>query len=630
MITVKINGAEAVPAIGSSVTVTYENPFLKDRDAWSMEIPFPLNIKTNIDIFGNINRLDVKRKPMLFKECEMYAKGKLVIKGVGRVTSVTNKEVRVQIKSGIQGIAYRSDFEDIYIDEIPYDDGECTKINDLNVPIGDRLTDARGRWAFPLVYDESQDEFLNVPLLRMIPINREDDSIELYRVNRYHEVENPTVQPSLKFVLSQVFKHLGYSMGYGISNGEGSDELGGAVGTRADLFICSNTVGLSVAAALPHWTVKRFLDEIRSLLNITFLFDDENGKVGIRANHPEEQEKVSYECLDEFTSNYMEKGEEYIGSSNLQYNLSESSYQEVCEDISEEVLEQFELREYSSRREMLEAINAMGYEQSMKKVFRCPDGWYYVRNDGDSHALCRVVFQHLRRKVGDDTLTLNITPVPMGLVYHPKLAFIHRNYTVDAEDVINSEDANTIARWFETLWNRDDVMVSSYIPCITSERHTSNTGTVQEAVEDNATLDKEEEERLMVMYIADSVEEQTFIFEGDIQVVDGTVAHRGLQWTRPAVSPILDTAVLRSSTERMAFYRYEKGVPYIGDLHDIKRSMENAVQVVVKYLDEDVPRPYKIHVFKNKLYLCDKIEANITDEGIGKVKTGYFYEIGNE
>ena len=30
---------------------------------------------------------------------------------------------------------------------------------------------------------KAKDEFLNVPLLRMIPINRDDDSIELYRVN---------------------------------------------------------------------------------------------------------------------------------------------------------------------------------------------------------------------------------------------------------------------------------------------------------------------------------------------------------------------------------------------------------------------------------------------------------------
>lgn len=49
--------------------------------------------------------------------------------------------------------------------------------------------------------------------------------------------------------------------------------------------------------------------------------------------------------------------------------------------------------------------------------------------------------------------------------------------------------------------------------------------------------------------------------------------------------------------------------------------------ITIKFITDDIPDPSKIFVFRNKRYICEKIEMNVTNDGIDKEKTGYFYEI---
>ena len=49
--------------------------------------------------------------------------------------------------------------------------------------------------------------------------------------------------------------------------------------------------------------------------------------------------------------------------------------------------------------------------------------------------------------------------------------------------------------------------------------------------------------------------------------------------------------------------------------------------VAIKFVTNDIPDPSKIFIFRNKRYICEKIEMNVTEDGIENEKTGYFYEI---
>lgn len=56
-------------------------------------------------------------------------------------------------------------------------------------------------------------------------------------------------------------------------------------------------------------------------------------------------------------------------------------------------------------------------------------------------------------------------------------------------------------------------------------------------------------------------------------------------------------------------------------------SVDKHNQIAVKFITDDIPYPSKIYVFNNKRYICEKVEMNVTDDGIDKEKTGYFYEM---
>ena len=46
----------------------------------------------------------------------------------------------------------------------------------------------------------------------------------------------------------------------------------------------------------------------------------------------------------------------------------------------------------------------------------------------------------------------------------------------------------------------------------------------------------------------------------------------------------------------------------------------------VKFYTDEIPDPSKIYNFRNKLFICEKVELEIDANGISKQKTGYFYE----
>lgn len=57
---------------------------------------------------------------------------------------------------------------------------------------------------------------------------------------------------------------------------------------------------------------------------------------------------------------------------------------------------------------------------------------------------------------------------------------------------------------------------------------------------------------------------------------------------------------------------------------DVKIDRHNLI--CIKFVTEDIPDPTKIFVFHNKKYICQKVEMEVNEYGIDKVKTGYFYE----
>ena len=66
---------------------------------------------------------------------------------------------------------------------------------------------------------------------------------------------------------------------------------------------------------------------------------------------------------------------------------------------------------------------------------------------------------------------------------------------------------------------------------------------------------------------------------------------------------------------------------YLGQLHQLNYKINTKVKNTFKFLSDEIPNPTNLFVARGKLYACEKIEADVKEDGLDKLMTGYFYEV---
>ena len=151
---------------------------------------------------------------------------------------------------------------------------------------------------------------------------------------------------------------------------------------------------------------------------------------------------------------------------------------------------------------------------------------------------------------------------------------------------------------------------------------------VQDAIEDTDIIKEEEE---------DSEEKMQLMFQSECcyNYKNGTIEYPerdGVEANSEHRYPIVFTDY-RMSRSVISFRDLASlslnEIPATTDLGDLagRCRIDRHNQTCIKFLTDDIPDPTRIYNFRNKLYVCEKIEAEIKDAGIEREKTGYFYEI---
>lgn len=568
-----IQGRKAYPTFGSNIKVTKENPLIKDRDAQTMEIEFPLSIDENRSVFGSVNRIDVAKHVVRFADCALYSGNIMVIKGRGTVTSFNEKSVKMQIVSGMRTTEYNENWDKIYIDKINlWPDFMGVNSSTMIYNIGEG-------WAYelPPVYDETNEKVLNNKYFQYNGLG--DGWTDPF-------YKNICIQPYLCFVLRRVLLYVGYALETCFMDRE----------PWSKILIYNNRYALAFQNALPHWSVKTFLTEFKRLFNVSFVLNEVDKTVSLRQLE-DASETITYECLDEFTTDYDEDGLEYIGASNLAYNLSDSTENKYA-DISEDVLTKFTIREYSTRKEASAAALKMTEKEMMTSVFHLTsetekDKWYYGRTftaaDGSvSRSLMSFAwYMHMRLDKGNDnTVQLNMVPCADQLVEF-KIAFrIAGELEASATAAFSMPSSTNDAETTDALDYDEYVSVEDYIE------------------NGNEPAEQEEAERMELYFIKDN-------FDIDTGIKNKKVTFKAA-----------------GSWYAKGSFRFDggRGAENIGQFHSKIKMIENREQIVIKFISDTVPDPKKIFVFRNKRFICDKVELQLTDTGIDRLMTGYFYE----
>lgn len=601
MIYCVLDGDRVYPSLSQNIKITRENPELKDKGSYTLDVTFPMSIYENQVKFRHLNRIDVSLQKNDYKSATLYVDHLAIISGIGVVTSVSNKEVKLQIMNANSEFKYASGFDKKYIDDMykwwnsPVLLGG--KYLPGNPPVISGTSFFSLFWPTMIDYDKAVESQRHVG----------DASIGIY-TPIYDEVNDRIIneiavsgtklimihqqcQPNLLYMLKSVLATMGYTADL----------------SAIDVFPWNRVYIVNTGCVLPHWTVERFITEFKAFFGLSVRFEGNKAVFG-RINY--DAEAVSYECLDEFTSEYDDEGIQSNSTSNLRYNLYDSPEKTFYTEIPDDILNAFTVREYASESAMYNAFPSLTDTEKAQSIFSTPKGYFYARTDsvaaaGAQYTLVRAgQFNKLvRDKDNDDAEELSIVPVTMACIDTK-----FRRLTVDADS--------------SGLWPTGDFRVddeqnlSVIVPTAESEDATDNQySTVQQALELGDSVDvstRSESERMEVFFLG-----------------TGTKSFTALEKTVTMATIGTDHTIDSDFKDKVSFAlsKVPDGTVYVGQFHTGSSRIDGKNQRCIKFLCDEIPDPTRIYIFHNKRYVCEKIEIQITEKGIDQVKTGYFYEI---
>lgn len=638
MIQCIINGMPGYPSASDKIKLTYENQYVNDSGEYTYDISFPMAIHENRLLFGNLQRFDVKKRTGSFDDCKVYVDNRLVMSGKGTVTSVSESTVKLQIVGGKSRVKYNSNFESHYIDDIDY---PAVRLNrgidtkryadlgledvDLSQPWSHIMIDLT-KWNYVgqegvallnPVWDETNDCMSNFIVSRRYRTGRFLYGLSVngykYPGNEWLTMmTNIAVQPYLMYVLRKVLEYEGYAIGV--------NELDKEPWNR--LYIVSARKSVRIKDALPHWTVYRLIDEVRKLFNASFVFNEADKTVDIKCvSELYGNDVAEYDAVDEYSCEYDEDGLQNLATSNIEYNLQESANRDSLECIPLSTLKLFPTVDVEPTADLYGYVESLPLKERRTRIFRHQgDMFIYAQTtddkDKEHEGLTRCGFFNpvVRDAQSGESVKLDIIPAACAMV-HPK-ADPGKNMIMDSHDM------------------REYL---AFVPSVENEK---------EAAPDDMEMDDDGEYYITVQDSIDGAEQTDTTEEDEVMQVAfqgrqlcnilGKEVGAGVSFDYSSTSdgeqtygryPIIYTDARANlyadvtaeggatlSLEASPFFSKAAGI----DGNNL---------MCVKFVSDDLPDPSRIYVFRNKRFICQKIEVQVADSGMERLKTGYFYEI---
>lgn len=243
-----INGRPATLKTNSSFDYVSENRAFSDADDYSLSITLPLaGCPDNRAIFGHIDRMDSDSRQMVLDAT--IVDNALSRNGVITVVEANEVEIKCQFLEGRSVQNFLTTFDDRYINELPLGSYPSASLHDP-VSFGD-IDHNVDCVALPWVNDSSSG-FINNEVVVVDGVYQWADSTK--------NIGKLSFMPYLITIAKRICEAVGYTCDF--SEWEKSDER--------FLLIC-NALPASwdlpqFARALPHWTVSEFFAELEKIL----------------------------------------------------------------------------------------------------------------------------------------------------------------------------------------------------------------------------------------------------------------------------------------------------------------------------------------------------------------------------
>ena len=567
---------------GSGFKITRENPYFTQSESYTLDVSIPMNILANRHFFGCLHRKDCSKVKMSIK-CMLRVNNTEVLSGSVKITQVTEKEVKIQLLGGKSEVNFMSQDNQEYLDKID--------LGDVIREIDGYSESGRAKYK----YSTS-----NGMKIRVTPVYDET-----------YDVVKQSPQVGLIDLFHKVIEHYGFTV------------VGDEIDTIPwnSIYVATAMMTTDIKATMPHWTVKAFIDEVCTFFNVTLYIDQVKKTVEIRSNRSFKQEKsISISPIEEYTAEISEESKSCISNDDIEFSLSSSdSHDYDC--IDNEIRKNISRKEFNSRSEAITAWGNLASNIRSRYVFTCPDGDYAswmqepYRGEGQSQEVFTKIdmFAPLKRENSDNSKTLKIVPVAMAYIYD-QMENNGAEYKMWYNMPSMENPAGSASTYFTTGRSGGRRRVQGdALP----------DNTVQECIEGEGSIEKKEkEDRLQVMFIDDTT--QTYWEEYS------SVRNK---WSEYEGSVGFTDFELKPHYKGQAHERWSLALSksnatyYLGQLHENGFAFNTNSKQTFKFISDTMPDPTIIFLIEGKKYGCEKIEANVNNDGFDKLMTGYFYEM---
>ncbi len=562
--------------------LTRENPYFTQSESYTFDVSIPMGILDNRRFFQNLQRMESSKKSGLLS-CRLTVNNQRVLDGSAKITQVTESLVKVQLIGGNSEINLLSSENKTYIDEMELGFTTWWGAYDYK---GDRVAlESEGIITYMPTYDETNSRALNRRLY--------GHYTHTWSLLIDASYSTSALQPNLLYIVKAVVELSGYSL------------------VRCDfdkepwnrLFVASAKSTTRLSHVLPHWLVSDFISEVCKFFNCTLVIDSFKKEASFvdNAEFYGKAEEVVLTPIDEYTAEMTDDGNDSaLASANIEYDLS-SSDEHILDCLSEETRQTIPTKECADRNAAVALYASLGETERLRYVYKCPVGSFVGwAEEEDTPVFTKVDhFAPLVRDATDDSsITLKICPV--ALMKTDEVFLYGANIT-------NALRMTGIAACLEN-------------PTGSAGDNGSDDTTAQQLIEGDEQVETaEKEDRLQVMFVDDK-EQNAIVAEGNVK---GTAI--------PIAMPFTDCDFLRDETAPHRSWSLGLNATdadrYLGQLHQTGFSFNTKAKITMKFVSEKMPDPTAVYLIRGKRYGCEKIEANVTEQGFDKLMTGYFYEM---
>lgn len=612
-----VNNQPVTLKAGSSFDYVYENRLFLGRDGYTLTLSFPLkDCPRNREIFGHLERMDVTKKKLLY-ECSIIDKG-ISLFGTLQVTGIDDSTVKAQFSEGRCEQTANSSLDDIYINQL--DLGEWPKTAPSEISPQKALSASAQEVAFPWVYTSYPDVIHNLMTYDGVLWQWHPD----------------TTQLSWQLKLYQLTKRICEVLGYKVDFSEWS------ASPFRSLIVC-NTLPAAwnipqYARALPTWTVAEYFEKLELFLSCEFDFDHRAKTVKFSFSKtvidylPEIEIQTVVDAYDVEISKDDDASCNYIGVRSLVYKDAGhhlSNYYS-CDWLLEKWLLSGLIR-YDTMDELLAKNPAPTVYWEDKTLHY--DNLYGIPSLGASGrpgangsntgypAHCILYARDVDTYFVYRSLGL-IEPPPWP--YNPIVR--GRKYDDFALQPINVFGSRSYS-------DNEDVEEIEFVPvCIdhTDDEHgyvmfLSPSEYNESGIYEDA--DSGEISQLRPAYLIEAGEkERASAYYDDIFVAFGT---GGSVRPRPNLPcPTIDFVVMTkkdycNTGDELSLRRYGDTSLMAMDLPKI----DPRQKFKISFISDSIPNPRSIFNIRGKRYVCEKITATFSEDGMSQLLKGEFYPL---